>query len=71
MSYNTILIIKKENVLDCKKELFSTRQKSLSFIEDNDFLLKTESFKDSTKYSLIFVESNFTSFSWEEKHLMK
>jgi hypothetical protein len=62
MSYFTILISNKENISEIKQELFSIRQKSLSFVEDNKILNDTKSFKDIKKYSVIYIESYFSCF---------
>jgi len=71
MSFFTILITEKEKLPAAKKELFKTRQRSLSFVEDNSILDDTKSFRNLEKFTAVIVEGYFSSFAYERNYLDK
>ena len=71
MSFFTILITEKEKLPATKKELFKTRQRSLSFAEGNSVLDDTKSFRNREKFTAVIVEGYFSSFAYERDYVDK
>lgn len=71
MSFFTILITEKEKLPATKKELFKTRQRTLSFVESNSVLDDTKSFRNREKFTAVIVEGYFSSFAYERDYVDK